>query len=270
MKNKLQCIVRCIVYAVIVMLVCSAYPATLSADDDIHETKEIYKKKIQENPLDPLVYKDYALFLMEVREFPNAIVQWKKHKAALLDRDIIGIMTDLEKYMADLESVKKIRDYIELVKKNKRVAESDKLQLIDEARNKVKELDSTETLNGRLDSLSGLMENKLHDAEKNISQLSYQRIIQLAKAYYYIGLSCFNESYQGCLSMECDREEFITMGIGHLEKSIALNPADPEAYKVMAFLFREKIRVDPLNKEEYEKKYRRWMERHELVKGPVE
>lgn len=217
------------------------------------QAEEMFKQRIELNPEDPEGYHYMVGFLQDQRRWPDAIVAHEKRLYAMLDSSIILTMREIEKLEADAEQIKKINDYVELVKKNRRVAKEEKQRLIDESQQKLEGKLSYEDTMKKIDELSLQNEEKKKQAEAQFEGLDDEMKQKLAETYYSIGNVCWNWSYQTPADMMAakEREPIIDKGMNALQKAIDITPSYANPYSYMGLLWREKIKVNPLKTEEY-------------------
>lgn len=220
------------------------------------QAEEMFKQRIELNPEDPEGYHYMVGFLQDQRRWPDAIVAHEKRLFAMLDSSIILTMREIDKLNADAEQIKKINDYIELVKKNKRVAEEEKQRLIDESKQKLEGKLSLEETQKKIEELTQQIEEKKKQAESKVDGLDEETKQKLAETYYSIGNVCWNWSYQTPPDMMApkEREPIIQKGMDALQKAIDIAPSYANPYSYMGLLWREMIKVNPLNSAEYVKK----------------
>jgi tetratricopeptide (TPR) repeat protein len=220
------------------------------------KAEEMYNQRIELNPEDPEGYHYKVGFLQDQRRWPDAIVAHEQRLYAMLDSSIILTMREIAKLQEDAEQIEKITDYIELVKKNKRVAPEEKKRLIDESNQKLEGKLSLEETNKKIEELTKQKEEKIKQAETTISGLEEKMKQQVSEAYYSIGNVCWNWSYQTPIDMMApkEREPIVSKGMDALQKAIDLMPEYANPYSYMGLLWREKIKINPLERDQYVKK----------------
>ncbi len=98
-------------------------------------------------------------------------------------------------------------------------------------------------------------EKRLHALETTGKNFDPQKKQELAEIYYSIGIVCWNWSYQTPVDIMFPRERspIIEKGLQNLEKAIEIAPGYPDPYAYIGLLYREKIKVDPLKRDEFVK-----------------
>lgn len=216
----------------------------------------MYKQRIELDPKDPEGYHYFVGFLQNQRRWEEAITNHEKRLYAMLNPDIIDILHEIDQLQVDTEEVKKANEFIETVKKNRRVSAEEKQRLIVEAEGRIEGKLPVDEAEKKLEELKQDLEKKVKRAEAIADTLDEDEKQKVAETYYSIGNVCWNWSYQtpaDFMSPEL-RKPIIEKGLASLDKATKLTPdyADPYAY--MGLLWREMIKVDPLKREQFIKK----------------
>ncbi|MGD2086156.1 MAG: tetratricopeptide repeat protein [Candidatus Aminicenantes bacterium] len=218
--------------------------------------EEMYKQRIALDPKDPEGYHYYVGFLQNQRRWEEAITNHEKRLYSMLDPDIIDILNEIDQLQVDTEEVKKTTEFIDTVKKNRRVGAEEKQRLIAEAEERIKGKLPVEEAEKKLEELKQELEKKIKRAEALADTLEEEEKQKVAETYYSIGNVCWNWSYQTPMDFMApeQRKSIIEKGLSSLEKATTLAPdyADPYAY--MGLLWREMIKVEPLKRDEFVKK----------------
>jgi tetratricopeptide (TPR) repeat protein len=218
--------------------------------------QEMYKERINLNPKDPDGYHYFVGYLQNQRRWEEAAKNHEKRLYAMLDPDIIDLMAEIDKLQADTEEVKKTTEFINTVKKNKRVSAEEKERLLAEATDRIKDKLPVDEAENKMVELKDEMEKKIKRAEATADTLEEDKKQKVAETYYSIGNVCWNWSYQTPSDFMApeQRKPILEKGLSNLEKATTLAPdyADPYAY--MGLLWREMIKVDPLKRDEFVKK----------------
>lgn len=177
----------------------------------------MYQKRIRLNPEDPEGYHYYVVFLQDQRRWSEAIDNHEKRLYAMLDPSIILTLQEI----AQLQSGKG-----EIKETNKKIKE----------------------LNIRL-------ENKIMQVGTTIKNVDSEKKQEVAEVYYSIGNVCWNWSYQTPVNYMSppERNAIIEKGLQNLKKAIEIVPGYPDPYAYIGLLYREKIKVDPLKRDEFVK-----------------
>ncbi len=173
----------------------------------------MYQKRIRLNPEDPDGYHYYVGFLQDQRRWKDAVENHEKRLYAMLDPGIILTLQEIDQLQSGTEDIKK-----------------------------------TKELNTRL-------KNKIKQAETTIKAFDPGKKQEVAEVYYSIGNVCWNWSYQTPVDFMSPRERnsIIEKGLKNLKKAIEIVPGYPDPYAYIGLLYREKIKVDPLKRDEYVK-----------------
>ncbi|UCH94899.1 MAG: tetratricopeptide repeat protein [Candidatus Aminicenantes bacterium] len=218
--------------------------------------EEMYKQRIGLNTKDPEGYHYFVGFLQNQRRWEEAIDTHKKRLYAMLDPDIIDILHEIVQLQEDTEQVKKTTEYMEMVKKNRRVDAKEKKRLLAEAEERIKDMLPVAEAEKKLEELQKELQKKNRRADATAETLEDEVKQKVAETYYSIGNVCWNWSYQTPTDFMAPqmRKTIIENGLENLEKATKLTPdyADPYAY--MGLLWREMIKVDPLQRDKFIKK----------------
>jgi tetratricopeptide (TPR) repeat protein len=219
------------------------------------EAEQMYLQRIELNPEDPDGYHYYVSFLQDHRRWPDLIDIHNKRLYAILDSSIILTMREIEKLGKDADMIEEVTKYMDMVKKNRRVDKEEKERLLAEAEARLEGKLSLEETNNKMKELQAGVEAKAERAVKTIDAMSDEEKQVIAEIYYSIGNVCWNWSYQAprdFMSAE-ERDPIIEKGIAALNKAIEISPEYAFPYSYMGLLYREKIKVNPLKKDEYVK-----------------
>lgn len=216
----------------------------------------MYKQRIELDTKDPEGYHYFVGFLQNQRRWEEAITNHEKRLYAMLNPDIIDILNEIDQLQLDTEEVKKTTEFMDTVKKNRRVNAEEKQRLLTEAEERIKDKLPVNEANKKLEELKKDLAKKIKRAEATADTVEEEEKQKVAETYYSIGNVCWNWSYQTPADfMSPDlRKPIIDKGLSSLEKATKLAPdyADPYAY--MGLLWREMIKVDPLKRDEFVKK----------------
>jgi tetratricopeptide (TPR) repeat protein len=119
-------------------------------------------------------------------------------------------------------------------------------------------------------------EKRLYALETTSKTFDMDKKQEVAEIYYSIGNVCWNWSYQTSVDIMSPRERnpIIEKGLKNLEKAIEIAPGYPDPYAYIGLLYREKIKVDPLKRDEYvmlnEKYNKKFTEIHQRKKRSEE
>lgn len=224
-----------------------------SKNSKAEQADEMYRRRIQLDPEDPEGYHYYVGFLGEQRRWPDAVSAHEKRLYAMLDPEIIRTMLEIEKLQADAEEVEKVENYIGLLKKNRRVDKEEKQRLMDEAKLKLEGKLTLEESKKKVEELSAQMKQKFAEAETTIDAMDDEKKQKISEIYYSIGNICWNWSYQTNVDFmgAQERDIIIKKGLENLEKSVEITPEFATPYSYMGLLYREKIKVEPLKRDEF-------------------
>jgi len=220
------------------------------------QAEEMYKRRIELDPKDPEGYHYYVDFLQKQRRWEDAINAHEKRLYCILDSDIIDMMGEIKELQNAIEQVKKKTEFMEMVKKNRRVDKAEKERLLNEAKEQLKEFPPLEEAEKKLDETRETMNKRIERANATADTLDEDKKGQVAVIYYSIGNVCWNWSYQTPTDFMAPelRQKIIEKGLNNLEKAIELDPNYAEPYSYMGLLWREMIKVNPLKRDEYIKK----------------
>jgi len=115
-------------------------------------------------------------------------------------------------------------------------------------------------------------EKRLHALENTDKTFDPREKQKVAEIYYSIGNVCWNWSYQTSVDFMSpqERSPIIEKGLENLKKAIEIAPGYPDPYAYIGLLYREKIKVDPLKRDEYvklnEKYNKKFVEIHQRKK----
>ncbi len=100
--------------------------------------------------------------------------------------------------------------------------------------------------------------------DKNIELLEKKPNVSAhdkAVAYYRLGVDCWIKSYKKKYLPKDERKKVLEKGFAALDKAIELDPNYPEPYSYYNLLLREKIKIDPKNKNLYLAKAKKYAEK---------
>jgi tetratricopeptide (TPR) repeat protein len=177
----------------------------------------VYQKRIRLNPEDPDGYHYYVGFLQDQRRWSDAIDNHEKRLYAMLDPGVILILQEIAHLQSGTGEIK-------------------------ETNKKTKELNTR-------------LKNKIKQAETTIKTFDPEKKQEVAEVYYSIGNVCWNWSYQTPVDFMSPRERnsIIEKGLQNLKKAIEIVPGYPDPYAYIGLLYREKIKVEPLKRDEFVK-----------------
>jgi tetratricopeptide (TPR) repeat protein len=169
------------------------------------------------NPEDPDGYHYYVGFLQDQRRWSDAIDNHEKRLYAMLDPGVILILQEIAHLQSGTGEIK-------------------------ETNKKTKELNTR-------------LKNKIKQAETTIKTFDPEKKQEVAEVYYSIGNVCWNWSYQTPVDFMSPRERnsIIEKGLQNLKKAIEIVPGYPDPYAYIGLLYREKIKVEPLKRDEFVK-----------------
>ncbi len=217
------------------------------------EAESMYEKRIQLNPEDPSGYFYYANFLGNRRKFDESIKFHQKRINTMVDPEIEKVQSEVDKLVQVVENIDKIQKFMETVKKNTRVDKAEKERILEEKTKQLEELGNLEELNAQIEEKNAILKEKADKMEEVIMAFPDEKKKELARAYYTSGVVCWNKSYQTGPNMmaAAERIAIVDKGFQYLEMAGKLDAefADPWAY--MKLLYLEKIKAEPLKREEY-------------------
>jgi tetratricopeptide (TPR) repeat protein len=220
------------------------------------KAEEMYLQRIELNPEDPDGYHYYISFLQDVRRWEELIGIHKKRLYAILDSTIILTMREIDKLTNDADTINKVTEHIETLKKHKGIDEEERQLLLAETRQKLEGLLSLEETEKKIEELNAELEKKIKRAEATIDALEPEEKQTVSEIYYALGNVCWNWSFQTPKNMmdEKERDGIITKGLAALQRATEIVPDYANPYSYMGLLWRERIKVNPLKKAEYVKK----------------
>jgi tetratricopeptide (TPR) repeat protein len=218
--------------------------------------QEMYKERIRLDTKDPEGYHYFVGFLQNQRRWEEAMVNHERRLYAILAPDIIDIVHEIDQLKVDTEEVRRTTEFIDTVKKNKRVDAEEKQRLLTEAEERIKDKLPVDEAEKKLEELDMDLKKKIKRAEATADTLEAEAKQKVAETYYSIGNVCWNWSYQtpaDFMSPEL-RRPIIEKGLSSLDKATKLTPEYSDPYAYMGLLWREMIKVDPLKRDEFLKK----------------
>jgi Tfp pilus assembly protein PilF len=221
------------------------------------EAEGMYEKRIQLDPENPDGYFYYANFLQNRRKFDMALKYHQKRINAMVDPEIEKIQMEVDKLGQTLDQIGKIQDFMEQLKKNRRVDKEEKDRLLAEKTEQLAQLGNPEELKKQMDEKTEALKAKYDQMDEIIKGLPEEKIKAVSRAYYTIGVVCWNKSYQTQTDMMGAEERllYVKKGFEALNKAtdLDLDFADPWAYKRLLYL--EQIKAEPLKRDEYMRKH---------------
>jgi Flp pilus assembly protein TadD len=220
------------------------------------KAEDMYLQRIELNPEDPDGYHFYVSFLQDVRRWEELMEVHKKRLYAILDSTIILTMREIDKLTKDADTINKVTEHIERIKKHRGIDEEERQRLLADSRQRLEGLLSLEETEKKIKELKAELEKKIKRAEAMVEALEPEKKRTVSEIYYAIGNVCWNWSFQTPTNMmdPNERNSIIEKGLAALQRSTEIVPdyADPYAY--MGLLWRERIKVNPLKRAEYVKK----------------
>ena len=216
----------------------------------------MYKQRIELNPEDPDGYHYYVGFLQDQRRWSDAIATHEKRLYAMLDSSIILELREIEKLQDDIVQVEKSEKFIATVMKNKAVAKEEKDRLIAESKEGLEGKLPLDEAKKKIEELEKSVKAKAEIAEATVKDLEEEQKKNIAELYYSIGNVCWNWSYQTGeeFMAAAERDPILEKGMSSLQKSIDILPEYANPYSYMGLLWREKIKVNALKRDEFIKK----------------
>lgn len=233
----------------------------------IEQAEQMYLQRIELNPEDPEGYHYFVRFLNDQRRWEELIFVHKKRMYATLDSSIILTLREIDKLRKDAEQIEKTTEYMEMIKKNKKVDAQEKQRLLDEAQQNLEGKLSLEDTNKKVEELTAQSKEQIDRALKTIDAQDDETKLKITEIYYAIGNVCWNWSYQtppDFMSPE-ERKPIITEGIDSLQTAIDIKSDYAFAYSYMGLLYREMIKVNPLKRAEYIAKNEEWNKKFQEV-----
>jgi tetratricopeptide (TPR) repeat protein len=219
------------------------------------EAEQMYLKRIELDPQNPEGYQYYTGLLGDMRRFSEMIDAHKKRLYAMVDPSIVMIMSEIQKITKDNEQVKKITDHMDLIRKNKNVDQQEKNRLLQEDQALIEGKLSPAEGTKKLAELDTQLQDKIKKAEAAVTSLPDDIKGKIVECYYAIGQGYWNWSYQTPPEMmdPKTRGGIIENGLNALNKAIEVQPDYAYAISYIGLLYREKIKIDPMNAEKYKK-----------------
>ena len=229
-----------------------------SQNGKFEKANEMYEKRIELDPTDPSGYHYFAVYLQNYRAWDKAIDAHNKRIVTMMDPTILDSYKDIDKIKADIKRVEDLNKYIRNVDGNKAIPADQKKELLAEKR---EELKNFPTLTEAVDLIAEKelsLKSLVEEAEKKLVDLSDEKKLEFAEAYYSLGVVAWNKSYQTPVDDDIfpkeERKKAIDTGFAALEKAITLSPEYPNPYSYMGLLWREMIKIDPSQSAEFVKK----------------
>lgn len=217
------------------------------------EAEMMYEKRIQLNPDDPSGYFYYANFLGNRRKFDESIKYHQKRIHAMVDPEIEKVQSEIDKLTGTVENIEKIQKFMETVKKNRRVDKAEKERILAEKTKQIEELGNIDELKAQIEEKTTALNAKLEKLDEIMMAFPEEKRKVLARANYTIGVVCWNKCYQTGPDMMAPQERLMIadMGFKFLERAGKLDPEYPDPWAYVKLLYLEKIKAEPLKREEY-------------------
>ena len=213
----------------------------------------MYEKRIELNPKDPEGYLYYATFLHNLRKWDKAIEYHEKRITCQIDPDILILRSEVDKLQNDIDVIKRITEFIENLKKNKKVDEAEKNRIIEEKTAQLAQIGDVEELNVQLEEKSTELETKTNSLNDKLDNMSKEDKQKISESYYTLGVVCWNKSYQTKADFMAPQERLavVEKGLEALTKATEILPNNPDPWVYMSLLYRQKIIAEPLKRDEY-------------------
>jgi len=229
-----------------------------SQNGKFEKANEMYEKRIALDPTDPTGYHYYAVYLQNYRAWDKAIDAHKKRIYAMMDPTILDHYKEIDKIKADIKRVEDISKYIRNVERNKAIPADQKKSLLAEKKEELKNYPTLQEAVDMIEEKEIALKEDVAEAEKKLMDLSDEKKLEFAEAYYSLGVVAWNKSYQTPVDDDIfpreERKKAIDEGFAALEKAIQLSPEYPNPYSYMGLLWREMIKIDPSRSDEFVKK----------------
>ncbi len=229
-----------------------------SQNGKFEKANEMYEKRIALDPTDPSGYHYYAVYLQNYRAWDKAIDAHKKRIYTMMDPTILDHYKDIDKIKADIKRVEDLNKYVRNVEKNKAIPADQKKTLLAEKREELKNYPTLKEAVDMITEKEVILNEVVKEAEKKLTDLSEEKKLEFAEAYYSLGVVAWNQSYQTPVDDDIypkeERKKAIDEGFAALDKAISLSPEYPNPYSYMGLLWREMIKIDPDRSAEFVKK----------------
>ncbi|MEN8221746.1 MAG: tetratricopeptide repeat protein [Acidobacteriota bacterium] len=229
-----------------------------SQNGKFEKANEMYEKRIELEPTNPSGYHYYAVYLQNYRAWDKAIDAHKKRIYTMMDPTILDHYKDIDKIKADIKRVEDLNKYVRNVERNKAIPADQKKTLLAEKREELKNYPTLEEAIDMIAEKEVGLSGVVAEAEKGLVDLSEEKKLEYAEAYYSLGVVAWNKSYQTPVDDDIfpkeERKKAIDTGFAALEKAMKLSPEYPNPYSYMGLLWREMIKIDPANSAEFVKK----------------
>lgn len=216
------------------------------------EAEGMYEKRIQLNPEEPDGYYYYANFLQNRRKFDMALKYHQKRINVMVNPEIERIQLEVDKLGQTLDQIQKINDFVEQLKKNRRIDNEEKERLLAEKAKQIEELGNEEDLKKQMDGKTAQLEAEYNQMDEVLKGLPEEKVKAVSKAYYTIGVVCWNRSYQTATDMMGAEERlmYIKRGFESLNKATDLDPDFPDPWAYKRLLYLEQVKAEPLKRDE--------------------
>ena len=222
------------------------------------EAEKMYEDRIALDAKDPAGYLFYANYLQNRGKWDESILTHEKRLITFLNPEILSNYSQIDKLNKDIYDMGKKREYMDNVKRNKSIDKKTRDDLINAKLKEIEELGlkPVEELKKELAVKKKEIDALREQAEQNLTTLPDETKAKLAETYYRIGYVHWAKSYQTQEDwMDKNvRAQVIEDGLNAMDKALLLDPEFPNPYSYKGLLWREKIKVNKSNRNEYIRK----------------
>lgn len=224
-----------------------------------NEAEEMYKKRIDLDPENAEGYHYLAGFYQGRTLWYQAADNHELRIACMLDKNIVKTGREIQAEKAKLEKIKKKKDYISNMNRNKAIPAQQKSELVAQAQKELAEIGSEEQINNTIKSKQAEMDIAWKRAYEKAKTLPPDEKKKVAIAFYDLGLVRWNHSYQTPAEMMSPKErtEIIKKGMDVLNQAFAMDENNWESLSIVALLYLEERKVNPEREAEYKAKWQK-------------
>ncbi|RPJ54614.1 MAG: hypothetical protein EHM12_13610 [Dehalococcoidia bacterium] len=224
-----------------------------------NEAEEMYKKRIDLDPENAEGYHYLAGFYQGRTLWYQAADNHELRIACMLDKNIVKTGREIQAEKAKLEKIKKKKDYIANMNRNKAIPAQQKSELVGQAQKELAEIGSEEQINNTIKSKQGELDLAWKRAYEKAKTLPPDEKKKVSIALYDLGLVRWNHSYQTPSEMMSPKEraEIIKKGMDVLNQAFALDENNWESLSIIALLYLQEVKVNPEREAEYKARWQK-------------
>jgi len=223
------------------------------------EAEEMYLKRIDLDPENAEGYHYLAGFYQGRTLWYQAADNHDLRIACMIDKSIIKMVREIVTEKANLDKIKKKKDYIANMNRNKAIPAQQKSELVAQAQKELAEIGSEEQINNTIKSKQAELDIAWKKAYEKAKTLPADEKKKVAMVLYDLGLVRWNHSYQtpGEIMGSKERAEIIKKGMDALNGALSLDENNWESLSIIALLYLEERKVNPEKEVEYKAKWQK-------------